>query len=115
MRKNELELKKIQEAKPKRSVQKENVLEPMDSVVLRRQEPQQTNNVVEKQNLQDLFGPNRIQVKKKKINKDFIGTPTNFMHVAHVGFNQDKGFDTHGQSEVLQKVLQKAGILNDYV
>lgn len=67
-------------------------------------------------NYTDLFGPTREKVKKTKgINKLDIGTPSNFTHVAHVGFNKDTGFDTHGEGDVLNQVLKKAGVLDLYV
>ena len=31
--------------------------------------------------------------KKKKLTKDKIGTPTNFRHVGHVGWDPNTGFD----------------------
>lgn len=115
-RKHDLLLKKKQEAKLRDPLSREKKENTDDSVVLRRQQQHQTS-VEEKQNLKDLFGPNRVQAKKVrgKINKDLIGTPSNFVHVAHVGFQSEKGFNTYGEVDVFQQVLQKAGMLDAYV
>ncbi|XP_013097655.1 actin nucleation-promoting factor WASL isoform X2 [Stomoxys calcitrans] len=56
---------------------------------------------------------------KPKFNKCDIGAPTNFRHVSHVGWDDDKGFDCVGDEndEVLNQFFVKAGVsktqLND--
>lgn len=46
----------------------------------------------------------------KKLTKADIGTPSNFKHVTHVGWDAKKGFDLSGEDESLRPFLQKAGI-----
>lgn len=50
--------------------------------------------------------------QKPKVNKCDIGAPTNFRHVSHVGWDDDKGFDCKGDEndEVLNKFFAKAGV-----
>ncbi|XP_015915312.1 actin nucleation-promoting factor WASL [Parasteatoda tepidariorum] len=55
--------------------------------------------------------------KKKKLTKDDISTPTNFMHVQHVGWDPKKGFDIENVDEDLKVFFTLAGVsdkeLND--
>lgn len=58
---------------------------------------------------------NNIHKSKKaqgnrKLTKADIGTPSNFKHVTHVGWNAKSGFDLSGEDESLRPFLQKAGI-----
>lgn len=39
-----------------------------------------------------------------------IGTPSNFKHVTHVGWNAKSGFDLSGEDEALRPFLAKAGV-----
>lgn len=39
-----------------------------------------------------------------------IGTPSNFKHVTHVGWNAKSGFDLSGEDDALKPFLQKAGV-----
>ncbi|XP_073815116.1 WASP actin nucleation promoting factor isoform X2 [Musca autumnalis] len=50
--------------------------------------------------------------QKPKVNKCDIGAPTNFRHVSHVGWDDDKGFDCQGDEndEVLTQFFAKAGV-----
>lgn len=47
---------------------------------------------------------------KRKLTKADIGTPSNFKHVTHVGWNAKSGFDLSGEDEALRPFLQKAGV-----
>ncbi|EDV94712.1 GH18083 [Drosophila grimshawi] len=57
--------------------------------------------------------------KKPKVTKKDISTPMNFVHISHVGWDADKGFDLTGNEsdEMLTKFFAKAGVsetqLND--
>jgi hypothetical protein len=44
------------------------------------------------------------------LTKADIGTPSNFKHVTHVGWNAKSGFDLSGEDEALRPFLQKAGV-----
>lgn len=67
------------------------------------------------QNLKELFGKNRVQVKKiGGLSKQEISGPANFVHVAHVGFSKENGIDSHGQADVIQGFLQKCGLVDAY-
>lgn len=46
----------------------------------------------------------------KKLTKQDIGTPTDFKHVTHVGWNATSGFDLTGEDEALKPFLEKAGV-----
>lgn len=46
----------------------------------------------------------------RKLTKADIGTPSNFKHVTHVGWNAKSGFDLSGEDEALRPFLQKAGV-----
>lgn len=50
--------------------------------------------------------------KKRKVTKADISTPTNFVHISHVGWDADKGFDLTGNEndEVLTSFFAKAGV-----
>ncbi|XP_030573966.1 neural Wiskott-Aldrich syndrome protein [Drosophila novamexicana] len=57
--------------------------------------------------------------KKRKVTKADISQPTNFVHISHVGWDANKGFDLTGNEsdEMLTKFFAKAGVsesqLND--
>lgn len=46
----------------------------------------------------------------RKLTKADIGTPSNFKHVTHVGWNAKSGFDLSGEDEALRPFLAKAGV-----
>lgn len=50
--------------------------------------------------------------KKRKVTKADISTPTNFVHISHLGWDADKGFDITGNEndEVLTSFFAKAGV-----
>ncbi|XP_055882892.1 actin nucleation-promoting factor WASL-like isoform X2 [Biomphalaria glabrata] len=50
---------------------------------------------------------------KKKLTKADIGTPSNFVHVSHVGWDPDKGFDMNNLEPDMQKLFQSVGIKAD--
>lgn len=70
----------------------------------------------EKKIIAEHLGPNKAPLKKISIkNKTDISHPQNFLHVAHVGFNEKSGFEYHGESPILKQILQLAGLWNEYV
>nr|XP_054595642.1 actin nucleation-promoting factor WASL isoform X2 [Nothobranchius furzeri] len=48
--------------------------------------------------------------KKKKLTKADIGTPSNFQHVSHVGWNPSTGFDLNNLDPELKNLFDMAGI-----
>lgn len=50
--------------------------------------------------------------KKPPLTKNDIGAPTNFMHISHVGWNADTGFDLESNPE-LRDLFQEAGITEE--
>ncbi|XP_059163977.1 actin nucleation-promoting factor WASL-like isoform X3 [Physella acuta] len=50
---------------------------------------------------------------KKKLTKADIGTPSNFVHVSHVGWDPDKGFDMNNLDPDMQTLFQSVGITAD--
>lgn len=53
---------------------------------------------------------NKKRDGKPRLTKADIGTPSNFKHVTHVGWNAKSGFDLSGEDEALKPFLQKAGV-----
>lgn len=55
--------------------------------------------------------------KKRKYNKSDISNPTNFVHISHVGWDVNNGFDTHGTEEdkKLTNFLNKAGVSENHM
>ncbi|XP_056604955.1 WASP like actin nucleation promoting factor b isoform X1 [Triplophysa dalaica] len=51
--------------------------------------------------------------KKKKISKAEIGTPSNFRHVGHVGWDPNTGFDLNNLDPDLKKLFDMCGISED--
>ncbi|CAG5128912.1 unnamed protein product, partial [Candidula unifasciata] len=47
---------------------------------------------------------------KKKLTKADIGTPSDFRHVSHVGWDPDKGFDMNNLDQDMQRLFQSVGI-----
>lgn len=64
-----------------------------------------------------IFNKGRRREGTRKLTKADIGTPSNFKHVTHVGWNAKSGFDLSGEDEALRPFLAKAGVsenqLND--
>ncbi|XP_014845152.1 PREDICTED: neural Wiskott-Aldrich syndrome protein isoform X5 [Poecilia mexicana] len=57
--------------------------------------------------------PRRIKkekVKKKRLTKADIGTPSNFQHVNHIGWNPNTGFDMNNLDPELKNLFDLAGI-----
>lgn len=57
--------------------------------------------------------PRRIKkekVKRKRLTKADIGTPSNFQHVNHVGWNPNTGFDMNNLDPELKNLFDLAGI-----
>lgn len=50
---------------------------------------------------------------KKKLTKADIGTPSNFRHVSHVGWDPEKGFDMKDLEPDMQMLFQSVGITDD--
>ncbi len=48
--------------------------------------------------------------KKLSLRKEDIGTPTDFRHVQHVGWDPNRGFDLDGVDSNFQAFFEKAGI-----
>ncbi|XP_052410673.1 actin nucleation-promoting factor WASL isoform X2 [Carassius gibelio] len=48
--------------------------------------------------------------KKKKLSKNEIGTPSNFQHVAHVGWDPNTGFDLNNLDPDLKNLFDMCGI-----
>ncbi|XP_061178867.1 actin nucleation-promoting factor WASL-like [Saccostrea echinata] len=54
--------------------------------------------------------------KKKKLTKEDIGTPSNFRHVNHVGWDPEKGFEMEKLDEDMKNLFHSVGISdNDQV
>ncbi|XP_055903487.1 actin nucleation-promoting factor WASL [Eupeodes corollae] len=55
--------------------------------------------------------------KKPKYKKSDISNPTNFVHISHVGWDVNNGFDTHGTEEdkKLTNFLNKAGVSENHM
>ena len=47
---------------------------------------------------------------KKKLTRDDIGNPTNLKHLAHIGFDAEKGFDLQNIPPEWQLLFEKAGV-----
>ncbi|CAG0915759.1 unnamed protein product [Notodromas monacha] len=52
----------------------------------------------------------RPEKKKGKLSKTDIGIPTDFRHVAHVGWDSEKGFAVENMQPEFEEFLEKAGI-----
>ncbi|PWA19387.1 hypothetical protein CCH79_00018407, partial [Gambusia affinis] len=50
------------------------------------------------------------KAKKKKLTKADIGTPSNFQHVNHIGWNPNTGFDMNNLDPELKNLFDLAGI-----
>lgn len=50
-----------------------------------------------------------------KLQKSDIGSPSNFKHVTHVGWDPHSGFDLIGAQESLKPFLEKAGVGDQHV
>jgi Wiskott-Aldrich syndrome protein len=48
--------------------------------------------------------------KKAKLTKDDIGTPTDFRHVGHVGWDPDKGWDTNNLDPDVKALFDQLGL-----
>lgn len=61
---------------------------------------------------QSIFNNSKNKKKDgvRKLTKADIGTPSNFKHVTHVGWNAKSGFDLAGEDEALRPFLAKAGV-----
>ncbi|KAI5094258.1 neural Wiskott-Aldrich syndrome protein [Silurus meridionalis] len=66
----------------------------------------QVNNL--QSNLRKDKGKNKN--KKKKITKSEIGTPSNFRHIGHVGWDPNTGFDVNNLDPDLKKLFDMCGI-----
>ncbi|XP_058127493.1 actin nucleation-promoting factor WASL-like isoform X3 [Anopheles coustani] len=50
-----------------------------------------------------------------KLSKADIGTPSNFKHVTHVGWDPHHGFDLSGEEDTLKPFLAKAGVRDQHL
>lgn len=48
--------------------------------------------------------------RRRNITKADIGSPQDFKHLSHVGWNPDSGFDVDGVNDQLKKFFEKAGV-----
>lgn len=48
--------------------------------------------------------------RKRNITKADIGTPSEFRHISHVGWDPDKGFDVGSEDAALTDFFKKAGV-----
>ncbi|KAL7647526.1 UNVERIFIED_CONTAM: hypothetical protein RMT77_001126 [Armadillidium vulgare] len=73
--------------------------------------PQNTGQV---SSVQPTHNTNRNRVRKgrrtHKIRKDQISEPTNFQHITHVGFDQDKGITSFNANDELNEFFKLAGV-----
>lgn len=53
-------------------------------------------------------GRNKKKQPSIKITKDDIGLPVNFVHISHVGWDPNKGFDINVEDPALKKFFNKA-------
>lgn len=71
-----------------------------------------TINPISHEKIWDTASKQEFQKKKRmrNITKADIGTPTGFVHVSHVGWNPDTGFDVLSEDAQLKALFQKAGV-----
>lgn len=55
-------------------------------------------------------GRNKKKQPSIRITKDDIGLPVNFVHISHVGWDPNKGFDINVEDPALKKFFNKAGV-----
>lgn len=55
-------------------------------------------------------GRNKKKQPGTRITKDDIGLPANFVHISHVGWDPNKGFDINVEDPALKKFFNKAGV-----
>lgn len=51
--------------------------------------------------------------RKKKLTRDDIGNPTNFRHLAHIGFDPERGFDLKNIPPEWRLLFEKAGVTRE--
>ncbi|XP_036004790.1 WASP like actin nucleation promoting factor b isoform X2 [Fundulus heteroclitus] len=89
---------------------------PMATIDIKNPEISNTHrfhNNSQVNNLMHTSFPRRIKkdkVKRKKLTKADIGTPSNFQHVNHVGWNPNTGFDMNNLDPELKNLFDLAGI-----
>ncbi|XP_052867273.1 actin nucleation-promoting factor WASL [Anopheles cruzii] len=72
----------------------------------------------QQQQLQLVNQPHQKPRKTKgmgKLQKSDIGSPSNFKHVTHVGWDPQSGFDLIGEEESLKPFLEKAGVRDQHL
>ncbi|XP_053145715.1 actin nucleation-promoting factor WASL-like [Hemicordylus capensis] len=52
--------------------------------------------------------------RRNKLSKDYIGLPSNFKHLCHIGWNPQTGFATNLDPE-LKMILAQAGVTQDHL
>ncbi|CAL1534562.1 unnamed protein product, partial [Lymnaea stagnalis] len=50
---------------------------------------------------------------KKKLTKEDIGAPSNFVHLSHLGWDPEKGFDMNNLEPEMRNLFQSVGIAQD--
>uniref|UniRef100_A0A8C5N4P5 Neural Wiskott-Aldrich syndrome protein n=1 Tax=Leptobrachium leishanense TaxID=445787 RepID=A0A8C5N4P5_9ANUR len=69
---------------------------------------QQVNNIPN--NRDNNKDKKRGKTKKKRLTKADIGTPSNFQHIGHVGWDPNTGFDVNNLDPELKKLFDLCGI-----
>ncbi|XP_061578205.1 WASP like actin nucleation promoting factor a isoform X2 [Cololabis saira] len=72
------------------------------------QQPYQLNNMLSHSAL--IRRDKKTKGKKKKLTKADIGTPSNFQHIGHVGWDPNTGFDLNNLDPELKNLFDMCGI-----
>ncbi|XP_060886226.1 WASP like actin nucleation promoting factor b isoform X1 [Labrus mixtus] len=86
---------------------------PMATVDIKNPEMQRYHNNSQVNNIVHSSFPKRekkAKGKKKKLTKADIGTPSNFQHIGHVGWDPNTGFDLNNLDPELKNLFDMCGI-----
>ncbi|KAM4572261.1 WASP like actin nucleation promoting factor a isoform 1-T1 [Odontesthes bonariensis] len=72
------------------------------------QQPYHLNNMLSQTGL--IWKDKKTKGKKKKLTKADIGTPSNFQHIGHVGWDPNTGFDLNNLDPELKNLFDMCGI-----
>lgn len=55
---------------------------------------------------------NKTNKKKHRKHKEtiIISEPFSYVHISHIGFSKEKGFDSFGTNKILEQFFEKAGV-----
>ncbi|XP_034033231.1 neural Wiskott-Aldrich syndrome protein-like isoform X2 [Thalassophryne amazonica] len=81
---------------------------PEISNVQIHQQPHHRNNVLSHSSL--TARDKKTKARKKKLTKADIGTPSNFQHIGHVGWDPNTGFDLNNLDPALKNLFDMCGI-----